>query len=59
MITRADYDTFPPLLVEFLNYMDAIKNKSKATISEYASDLRTFFRFLKKERGLVSPSESI
>ncbi len=57
MITRADYDTFPPLLVEFLNYMDAIKNKSKATISEYASDLRTFFRFLKKDRGLVSPSE--
>ena len=58
MITRADYGSFPTIMVEFLNYMDAIKNKSKATISEYASDLRTFFRYLKQERGLSSPSES-
>ena len=53
MITRADYIDFPDLMVEFLNYMDAIKNRSKNTISEYASDLRTFFRFLKYYKGLV------
>lgn len=53
MITRSDYVQFPPLMVEFLNYMDAIKNKSKNTISEYASDLRTFFRFLKIYKGKV------
>lgn len=58
MITRADYGAFPDLMVEFLNYMDAIKNKSKATISEYATDLRTFFRFLKKDRGLSSPTDA-
>ena len=46
MITRQDYKDFPVLMVEFLNYMDAIRNKSKNTISEYASDLRLFFRFL-------------
>ena len=44
MITRQDYKDFPVLMVEFLNYMDAIRNKSKNTISEYASDLRLFFR---------------
>ena len=53
MITRADYVDFPPLMVEYLNYIDAIQNKSKNTISEYASDLRTFFRFMKRYRGLV------
>lgn len=56
MITRADYHEFPQLLVDFLNYMDAIKNKSKNTISEYAIDMRTFFRFMLKHKGLVSPS---
>ena len=53
MITRQDYKDFPVLMVEFLNYMDAIRNKSKNTISEYASDLRLFFRFLKIYRGDV------
>ena len=47
MITREDYVDFPDIMVEFLNYMDAIKNKSKNTISEYALDLRTFFRYEK------------
>ena len=56
MITRADYKDFPAVMVEFLNYMDAIKNKSKNTISEYASDLRTFFRFMKVSRGMVDPT---
>ena len=32
MITRQDYKDFPVLMVEFLNYMDAIRNKSKNTI---------------------------
>ncbi len=57
MITRADYIEFPDIMVEFLNYMDAIKNRSKNTISEYASDLRLFFRFLKYYKGLVAVSD--
>lgn len=57
MITRADYGTFPPIMIEFLNYLAAIKNQSKLTISEYASDLRTFFRFIKVSRGLVPPTD--
>ena len=62
MITRQDYKDFPVLMVEFLNYMDAIRNKSKNTISEYASDLRLFFRFLKIYWGDVpedTPLEEI
>lgn len=53
MITRADYIDFPNTMVEFLNYMDAIKNRSKNTVSEYATDLRTFFRYVKWSRGLT------
>ena len=59
MITRADYAEFPDTMVEFLNYMDAIKNRSKNTVSEYATDLRTFFRYIKCLRGMtdVDPSD--
>lgn len=56
MITYSDYSTFPPLVVDFLNYLSVVKNQSKLTLSEYASDLRTFFRFLKIIRGLVPSS---
>ena len=53
MITSADYGTFPETVVEFLQYMDAIRNKSPLTISEYASDLRLFFRYMKIYKKLV------
>lgn len=61
MITRQDYVYFPPVMVEFLNYMDAIKNKSRNTISEYALDLRTFFRYEKmiKNPEIKEPMEEI
>lgn len=44
--------TLPNLVVQYLNYLTAIKNKSELTVLEYASDLRMFFRFLKLNRGL-------
>lgn len=40
----------PELVQEYLRYISVVKNKSSTTISEYASDLRTFFRFLKASR---------
>lgn len=40
----------PELVQEYLRYISVVKNKSTTTISEYASDLRTFFRFLKASR---------
>lgn len=44
---------FPSFVVDFLNYISVIKNRSDLTVIEYANDLATFFRFLKVVRGLV------
>ncbi len=46
----------PPVLREFLGYLEVIKGRSGHTVDEYFLDLRTFFRFLKEKRGLVSPA---
>lgn len=42
-----EYLDMPDVVIEFLDYMLTIKNKSKKTVSEYHYDLRTFFRFIK------------
>jgi len=51
-----DPAVLPPLVIDFLNYYDVIKNKSPKTIEEYALDLRVFFRFMKMYKGLVPSS---
>lgn len=43
----------PESVVKFLNYLSVVKNKSELTVLEYASDLRTFFRFMLIYRGKV------
>ena len=43
----------PPIILEFLNYIGNIKGRSDLTVEEYYRDLRTFFRFIIKDRGLV------
>ena len=45
----------PPIIKEFLGYLGTIKGKSPKTVEEYYLDLRTFFRYMKRQRGLVSP----
>lgn len=45
----------PNVVIEFLTYNEAIKNKSSATIDEYFLDLQTFFRYIKPVKGLVTP----
>jgi len=50
-----DYRTeSPDIIREFLFYHETIKGHSKKTIDEYFYDLRTFFRFLKVHKGIVS-----
>lgn len=50
-----DYRRESPLILrDFLMYHETIKGHSSATVDEYFLDLRTFFRFLKIERGIVS-----
>lgn len=43
----------PPIIKDYLLYMQTVKGKSVKTIDEYYTDLRTFFRFIKVSRGLV------
>lgn len=45
-----------PVIRDYLLYMQTVKGKSPKTVDEYFSDIRTFFRFIKLSRGIVSPS---
>ena len=51
---KEEFKTLPLSVIEFLNYMSVIKNKSELTVLEYASDLRMFFRFLLVYRNKIS-----
>ncbi len=54
---KSDFFTeAPPIIKEFLGYVETIKGKSPKTVEEYYLDLRTFFRYIKKNRGLVPPT---
>ena len=44
----------PEILKRFLVYLQTIKGKSPKTVYEYFLDIRMFFRFLKRNRALVS-----
>ncbi len=43
----------PPVVGDFISYMETIKGKSKNTVKEYLYDLRLFFRFIKLNKNLV------
>lgn len=46
-------DEAPNIIKEYLYYLQTIKAKSPKTVDEYYIDLRTFFRYIKLQRGLV------
>ncbi len=46
----------PPILHEFLSYLENVKARSEKTVDEYFLDLRTFFRYLKSARHMVEPN---
>lgn len=48
------YSDCPPLVKDFLFYMETIKGRSPKTVQGYYIDLRTFFRFICLHKGLVS-----
>ncbi len=47
-------DEAPQILKEYLFYELTVLSRSQKTVNEYFIDLRTFFRFLKLKRALVS-----
>ncbi len=51
---KEEFCHLPQLVQQYLIYIEAIKGHSELSVLEYASDLRTFFRFLAKEKGLCS-----
>ena len=53
------YDESPEILKKFLNYHSTVRGHSVLTSEEYFLDLRTFFRYLKRERGLVPPDTDL
>ena len=44
----------PSIIREFLFYIETIRNLSPRTVHAYWIDLRTFFRFILRSRGLVN-----
>lgn len=51
---KEEFSELPQIVQQYLLYLEAIKGHSELSVIEYASDLRTFFRFIAKEKGLVS-----
>ena len=47
----------PPVVQDYARYQRNIRGRSLKTVNEYCLDLRTFFRFMKRYRGLV-PAET-
>ena len=43
---KSDLKALPQLVQDYLNYLIAVKSKSKLTVLEYASDLKLFFCYL-------------
>lgn len=51
---KEEFYTLPKLVQQYLVYIEAIKGHSELSVLEYASDLRTFFRYISKLKGLYS-----
>ena len=59
---KEEFIYLPKLVQQYLIYIEAIKGHSELSVIEYASDLRTFFRYLAREKGLCAqdtPDEKI
>ena len=59
---KEEFSELPKLVQQYLIYIEAIKNHSELSVIEYASDLRTFFRYMAKLKGLCpkdTPDEEI
>lgn len=54
ILDSVDINELPQLGRDFINYMLTIRGKSQNTVKEYFYDLRTFFRFIKIHKNIVS-----
>lgn len=51
ILRREEFYKLPMLVQDYLIYVEAIKGHSELSVLEYASDLRTFFRYISKLKG--------
>ena len=51
---HAPYLDIPDAVIEYLHYLDFVKQRSPRTINAYYIDLRSFFRFMAVQWNLVS-----
>jgi len=49
---REEFALLPELVQDYLIYIEAIKGHSELSVLEYASDLRTFFRYISVQKRL-------
>ena len=42
-----EFNTFPPIIKDYANYVYAIRGNAEKTVCEYLLDIRTFFRYIK------------
>lgn len=49
---QEELSALPNLVRQYLNYLSGVKSKSQLTVLEYASDLRLFFRYIARSKGL-------
>lgn len=52
-INNPNYQDAPKLLADFLNYSQTIRGLSPRSVNAYYIDLRLFFRYTNKSRGIV------
>ena len=50
---REEFTELPQIVQQYLLYLEAIKGHSELSVIEYASDLRTFFRYIMRQKGLA------
>lgn len=50
---KSEITALPELVQEYLTYLEAVKGQSELTVLEYASDLRTFFRYVKRQKQML------
>ncbi len=55
---KEELKDFPQLLQDYFVYQLAIRNKSELTVLEYASDLRSFLRFLKNKENIFTDNKN-
>ena len=51
---KEELKDFPQLVQDYFVYQLAVRNKSELTVLEYASDLRSFLRFLKQRENIFA-----